>query len=102
MLYRVAANVFNYTRTGAETPGLFCSCSCCTSNLEWVFRSTGNGAFSPVLLRSVPRRRGLQRQTQTQIFIEGVGESEIGARQVKVKKGVRHDGRGEEAAGLSG
>lgn len=42
---------------------------------------------------------GLQRQTQTQIFIEGVGESEIGARQVKVKKkGVRHDGRREEAA----
>lgn len=51
-----------------------------------MFRSTGNGAFSPVLLRSVPRRRGLERQTQTQIFIEGVGESEIGARQVKVKK----------------
>lgn len=40
----------------------------------------------------------LQRQTETQIFIEGVGESEIGVWQVKGERGCRWD----EAAGLSG
>lgn len=40
----------------------------------------------------------MQRQTQTQIFIEGVGESEVEARQVNVK--TERGGWGE--GGLSG
>lgn len=80
MLYRIAANVFNYTRTGAEA--LVCFAPAAAALLTSSGRADPQGM---VVLPCSPQKCAaesgvLQRQTETQqIFIEGVGESEIGA-----------------------
>lgn len=73
MLYHGATNVLNYTQSGAETPDCFAPAAAALL--------TSSGCSNPQGMEDSPLLSSevLQRQTETLIFIVGVGESEIGA-----------------------